>query len=176
MRYPWRTLLRCVGAVLFIGLYLGLTAFFQLAELDGDTLDTPFAYFWTWDMFPNHDCFSVRSTAIGRTASGRFVTIFPGPKQRFRWGAGSELTRTERRPESGERLIQSILAERKDADAADPIVHAYLLEKYWPVRFNTPEPLYEQLLGQPRPRRRYWRVVREFDVSDSRLLTPGARS
>ena len=47
------------------------------------------------------------------------------------------------------------------------IVQVYVIEKYWPLRFNFPNELYESLYGQPRPDRQYWRVIREFDVPES---------
>jgi len=174
VKWPGKTLVRRFGPVLVIGLYLGLTGYFLLFQILGVPVESPVGYFWTWDMFPTHECFSVRSVAIGRTATGKFVKIFPGPAQRYRWGAGGGLTRTERNPDAGERLIQKTLTLRADADASDPIVYAYLMEQYWPVRFNYPDKLYDSLYDRPHPNRRYWRIVREFDVSNSRLVSPGA--
>lgn len=162
--------------MLLIGSYLGVTVFFQYFRIVGDAVQTPLAYFWTWDMFPNYDCFSVRSVGVARTASGRYVRLFPGPTERFRWGAADALSRTDRYPEAGARLIRNIIARRGDADSTDRIVHAYLIEQYWPVSFNYPPPIFESLYDRPRPERRYWRVLREWDVSDSRIVDPGAGS
>jgi hypothetical protein len=46
----------------------------------------------------------------------------------------------------------------------DPIAYVFLVEKYWPVRFNLPDTLYEAKYGEPNPHRVAYRILDEGTV------------
>jgi hypothetical protein len=158
---------------LFIVVYLGVLLGFLGLYAWGDAYSHPVAYFWTWDMFPGYECFSFRRTAVGKTASGRYVELLPGPMQKFHWGVRRDLTRVEllRTRAALRPAVTDVLRRTAAAYADDPVRHVYLLEQYWPARFNYTDRAYERLYGEPKPRRRYWKVFEEYDVPAS---TPDA--
>lgn len=144
----------------------------------------PIAYFFTWDMFPGYGCYSQRRMAIGQTAGGEYVKLYPAFQQQFRRGvqrrpvlpAGTD----DRDPggyaradldRSGLRFRQLVDHElRRVAPTlqADPVVRVYLLEVYWAKRLNLPEDLSEAVDRERQHTGRYWRVVEEYEASDAR--------
>ncbi len=54
--------------------------------------------------------------------------------------------------------------ESRSQRANDPIVRVYLLEAYWPTRFNLTDDLYRAAYSSDNPRRRYWRLIDEGKV------------
>jgi hypothetical protein len=152
---------------LFIAVYLAAMAGFTYFNVLGEPVGYPFGYFWTWDMFPNYTYTSYRRFAVGRTAAGKYVDLLGGAAQQFRGGTHHDLTRVDLERAGGEfrRAVEKLLARGAAAHRQDPIVHVYLLEQSWPDRYNYSPPLYRELYGADRPRRRNWRVVQDFPVA-----------
>ena len=157
---------RRLAGVFIVG-YLTISVGFLGLQVLGDVSLHSIAYFWTWDMFPDYACLSTRRLAVGRTHRGQYVAVFPGPGQQFRWGLHQDFSRVEldRLPGTNRRVIEETLRRTAAAHAADPIETVTVIEQYWPARFNYPPALYETLYGQPRPDRRYWRVVEQLNDS-----------
>ncbi len=164
--------LRRAAAVFCIGLYLLANVFFLVRNSVGATGPDPWAYFFTWDMYPFYRTTSSRPLAFGRTKNGTCVELLPSPLQEFRWGLDGTATRTDM--DRGFRYtsstIRKVLRSSKHADH-NPIVHVYVIEEYWPARFNLPDDVYSRTIdwpprsaGQSNPRRKYWKVLEEFDV------------
>ena len=163
-------------ARLAIALYLTALAGFLLQSALGDAGLYPVSYFFTLDSFPSYYTESLRRVAVGRTASGRFVELHPSPFQQYRGGVHGELTRVdlERRGLFYRAAVEQALQRcRRDAD--DPVQQLTLLEQFWPAKFNYPDELYKSWWGSPKPDRRSWRLVDEFDVVDGRLRDRPAR-
>ena len=148
-----------------IACYLATLGTFFTWHAAGDWGVHPVAYFFTWDMFPSFYTESLRRLAVGRTADGRFVQVYPGPFDRYRGGVGNDLPRGDLdRSGNSFRLLATKTVDRtRDAHRDDPIVHVYLLERCWPEKFNLPADLYESWWGGPRPDRSCWRLREEFD-------------
>ena len=146
--------------------YLAVLAGFLLQGALGDSRFFPVSYFFTWDMFPSHNSQSFRRIAVGEMASGRYVQLYPSPREQFRRGAHGDLSRLDldKRALFYRPVIEQTLSEYADRERDDPVRHVYLLEKYWPVKFNYPADLYEAWSGTPRPDRVSWRLVGEFDA------------
>ncbi|HEY2250216.1 MAG TPA: hypothetical protein VGH74_04105 [Planctomycetaceae bacterium] len=165
-----------VLASLAIALYLAAHAGFLLQSALGDSGLFPVSYFFTWDMFPSYYTESSRRVAVGRTAAGRYFTLHPSRFQQYRGGVHGDLTRVEleRRgvfyPAAVEQMLQ-----RSRLDPDDPLQEVWLFEQYWPAKFNYPDDLYESWWGSPKPDRRSWRLVGEFDIIDGRLQDKSAR-
>lgn len=176
------TVLR-MGAVVFLTAYVAATGWFLARNMSGDPGTSPPAYFFTWDMFPSYVSESTRKLAVARTEGGVYRQLVPGPRDQFRWGQTDRATRFDLDrgghfwQEAAERALERSAGRHRD----DPIVYVYLIEEYWPVRFNLSEELYESEYGEPKPARRYWRVVDQFAVdgaerlptSDSPLMAAG---
>ena len=179
--------LRRLAAKLLIAAYLGSSVWFLLGYALGDRGFVPLSYFWTWDMYPYYFCESYRWKAVGRTNSGAYLQLLPGPGQKFRWGVHGDLPRTDLDGsgaifnKQGRNFLRDAaeksLELTRQAHADDPIVHVYLLKQFWPVRFNYPEETYARLYdwlpdqlpqesvpGSPTGRPVAWKVIREFDV------------
>lgn len=159
------TVLRA-AAVAFAAIYLATTGWHFARNLVGDPSTAPAAYFFTWDMFPSYVSESTRKLAVARTKSGNYWQIVPGAEDRFRWGQNGQATRVDL-----DRLgnFWRVAAERALVRTAgrhrdDPFVRVYLIEEYWPVRFNLTDELYELKYDEPKPDRHYWRIIDEFAV------------
>ena len=150
----------------FVLAYLGAGGFFFYSHLIGDTGRFASGYFWTWDMFPNYPSFSSRRTALGQTKSGRYVEVFPTSKVRYRRGGHRDLTRFDfpRNDASLRLVVAETLKLQEPQEASDPVTYVFLIEKTWPVRFNLPDDLYEEVYREPNPRRHAWRIVDEGAV------------
>ena len=172
-RSPAATSLRTLSVLVIVG-YVWLTGYFLVRQVLGDTSAGPVAYFFTWDMFPNYPTESSRRLAVGVTARGGYVRLFPNPHHRFRWGVKGDLTRLDlnRRLRHFRRAAQDAAGSYQPADPNDRLVRLYLVERYWPVTFNLPEELYrkqkagfvEESTGG-KPQRSYWRILETADVS-----------
>ena len=156
-----------VASRLAVLAYLAVLGGFLLQSALGDSRYYPAAYFFTWDMFPSHSSQSFRRVALGETASGRYRRLYPSPREQFHRGAHSDLTRLDldRRLVFYRSAVEQTLREYAERQRDDPVKHVYLLEKYWPAKFNYPADLYESWSGIPRPDRAAWRLVSEFDVN-----------
>ena len=168
---------------LVIAVSIGINACYLARNIMGDVSSDPLAYFFTWDMFPGYGCTSQRRMALGRTASGGYVQLYPAFGQQFRRGvqrlpvlpgvadggdpggyARADLDR------SGLRFRQLVDHELRRAAAqlqSDPVEHVYSLEVYWAKRLNLPGDLYESRSGSPKREERYWRVVDDYEVDDA---------
>lgn len=148
-----------------IAAYLAMTGQFMARQAVGDLDDGIPGYFFTWDMFPWHYVESSRRVAIGQTLSGRYVQIVPSGLQQFRGGVNGDLTRADLDRQGGffRPMVERTLTNAAASDGADAVRHVWLVEQYWPARFNLPPDLYAAWAGTPRPERRYWRVRDEFD-------------
>jgi hypothetical protein len=146
--------------------YLATLGGFLLQSALGDSRFFPVSYFFTWDMFPSHNSQSFRRIALGETESGRSLQIYPSPREQFRRGAYGDLSRLDldKRALFYRPVVEQTLSEYAERERDDPVRHVYLLEKYWPVKFNYPADLYETRSGTPRPERVSWRLVGEFDT------------
>lgn len=154
-------------AALFIVAYLAATLFVLGLNILGDMGRHPLTYFFTWDMFPGHYTESTHRVALGRTASGRYVQLIPGPWQQFHEGVHGDLTRADM-DRSGiffEAIARQVLRLTAEEFAADPIVHVDLLEQYWAMKHNLPvDPAAEPEF--PPTSHRYWRRLKEFDLPE----------
>lgn len=150
----------------FLVAYLSAGGWYLYRHLLGDTSQSAYGYFWTWDMFPNYPSFSARRFALGQTRSGRFVRVFPTEQIRFRRGAQRNLTRFDL--PRNDSILRTAVAEtfqsRPPEQMDDPITYVFLVEKYWPVRFNLPDDLYQEAYGEENPQRHSWRILDEGRV------------
>ncbi len=146
--------------------YLATLGGFLLQSALGDSRFFPASYFFTWDMFPSHNSQSFRRIAVGETETGRFLQLYPSPREQFRRGARGDLSRLDldKRAIFYRPVVEQTLTEYADREGDDPVRHVYLLEKFWPVKFNYPANLYEAWMGTPRPDRVAWRLVGEFNA------------
>lgn len=143
--------------------YLAAGGFYFYRHLLGDTSQSAFGYFWTWDMFPNYPSFSARRLALGQTRGGRFVQVFPTEQVRFRRGGHRDLTRFDlpRNDAALRTAVAETLETYPPEQMDDPITYVFLIENYWPVRFNLPDDLYQQVYDEENPRRQAWRIIDE---------------
>ncbi|MCA9070185.1 MAG: hypothetical protein KDA84_14730 [Planctomycetaceae bacterium] len=160
------TWLRCSLVWCFVLIYLATGALYCYRHLLGDTTQSAFGYFWTWDMFPNYPSFSARRFALGQTRSGRFVRVFPTEQVRFRRGGNGNFTRFDLpRKDAALRIaVANTLELYPPETARDPITYVFLVEEYWPVRFNLPDDLYQDAYGDENPNRHSWRILDEGRV------------
>jgi hypothetical protein len=168
LRSPFRTWLRRLPALLVIAAYLGASGWYFYRHALGDAAAEPAAYLFTWDMFPNYPSWSARRIAVAQTRSGRYLRILPSRGQQFRRGRDGEHSRFDlpRSDAAFQQAVDRTLRTHWPIDPADPVVYVFLLEQYWPVRFNLPDDLYESVYGEPNPRRRSWRIIAESPVSE----------
>ncbi len=175
--------LRRLAAVALMIAYLSTTAFFLYRHALGDPLTHPIVYFWTWDMFPNYPTESHRRMIIGQTGDGRHVQLFPNRRHRFRWGVHGNVTRLDLTGQhvffrdtalDAIRLHEAACLDNPDLE----IQRVYLVEQYWPVRYNFPDDLvsdlYEDESGGSYSTassspvetsiHKYWRVIEQADV------------
>ncbi len=162
-------------AGVFIAIYAGSMGLFFAFYALGDVPQHPIAYFFTWDMFPGFFTESSRRIAVGKTQSGRYLQLLPGAYQQYRGGVNAALTHLDLEREGAVFRAAANRALELAADSCrqDPIVHVYLLERYWPDKFNYPAAQYEAWFGTAKPKRHSWRLRDEFDVS---LAPPDAPS
>jgi hypothetical protein len=156
-----------VASRLAVFAYLAILGGFLLQGALGDSAFFPARYFFTWDMFPSHNSQSFRRLAVGETAAGQYVQLYPSPREQFHGGAHGDLARLDLdgRAFFYRAVVEQTLKEYAEREGDDPVTHVYLLEKYWPAKFNYPRGLYEVWSGTPRPDRAAWRLVGEFDAS-----------
>jgi hypothetical protein len=136
--------------------YLLTTVFFLGRHVLGDSASHRVAYFWTWDMFPGYTSTATRRVAIGETTGGQFVQLYPSAAQQFHWGVGGDMTRLDMLPSvEGERAaawflaaVQETLERTTTTTTDDPIARIYLVEEYWPLRYNLSDDLYEDVYGE----------------------------
>jgi hypothetical protein len=153
---------------MFILAYLGAGLFFLYGHVLGDTSRFALGYFWTWDMFPNYPSFSARRFALGQTQSGQYVLVFPTDQVRHRRGGHGDLTRFDLPRNDGalRKAVSDHLQAHPPQAMEDPITYVFLVEKYWPVRFNLPDELYEPKYGEPNPHRVAYRILDEGSVDE----------
>jgi hypothetical protein len=178
LRSSSKTWLRRLPALAVIAAYLGASGWYFYRHALGDTAAEPAAYLFTWDMFPNYPSWSARRIAVAQTQGGRYLRIFPSRGQQFRLRRDRSHSRFDlpRSDAALQRAVDETLRSHWPIDADDPVVYVFLLEHYWPARFNLPDDLYESAYGEPNPRRRYWRVIAESAVTDggrTRWTGPG---
>ena len=171
-----RLCIRRALAALAISLYLAALGGFLLQSALGDSGFFPVSYFFTWDMFPSYYTESSRRVAIGRTASGRYIELHPSPFQQYRGGVYGDLTHVdlERRGLFYRAAVEQTL-QRSRRDAQDLVQQVWLFERFWPVKYNYPDDLYESWSASRKPDRRCWRLVGEFEVVDGQLDETSAR-
>jgi hypothetical protein len=178
--------------------YLLTTVYFFGRHVLGDSLSHRVAYFWTWDMFPGYTSTATRHVAIGETADGEFVQLYPSESQQFRWGIDGDMTRIDMLPSvEGEisaswflAAVKSTLERTRTATDDDPITRIYLAEEYWPLRYNLSDDLYDDVYGETlmeavvdlaqtnqaldnspltnRTHPTHWRVLLDVDVARTR--------
>jgi hypothetical protein len=155
-----------VGSRVAVFAYLAVLIGFLLQGALGDSRFFPVSYFFTWDMFPSHNSQAFRRIAVGETESGRYVQLYPSPREQFRRGAYRDLSRLDldKRALFYRPVVEQTLSEYAERERDDPVRHVYLLEKFWPVKFNYPANLYEAWSGTARPDRVAWRLVGEFEA------------
>lgn len=167
MSHPLR---RC-GPWLVIGSYVGVSVIFLALHVLGDTRRYAVGYYFTWDMFPYFYCESTRTLAVGRTASGQFLELVPGPSERFRGGVQGDLNRADLDREGTffRRLAERAARRVNERESFDPVVHVYLFENFWPAKFNLTDNLYQRWAAEEKPSVwQHWRLRGEFDVPAER--------
>jgi len=168
----WKWWGRRIVIALFCVGYLGVTGYFAGRHLLGDSLSHELAYFFTWDMFPGYATESSRRKVVGLTRDDRFVQVLPARWHRYRTGINGAVSRIDidKQPENLTPTLQRLVSEYNRRHPEAPIEHAVIVEEYWPHRFNLPDDLYEDVYGEPNPRRRYWRIVGELIIGpDGRI-------
>jgi hypothetical protein len=65
------------------------------------------------------------------------------------------------------KAVAEHFAAHPPAGRDDPISYVFLVEKYWPVRFNLPDDLYESEFGEANPHRVAYRILDEGPVDPS---------
>ena len=150
----------------FIIAYLTAGTYFLFGHLIGDTGRFAAGYFWTWDMFPNYPSFSARRFALGQTQRGQYVLVFPTDQVRHRRGGHGDLSRFDLPRNDGALRIavSKELETHPPQGFEDPITYVFLVEKYWPTRFNLPDELYQSEFGEPNPHRVAYRILDEGPV------------
>jgi hypothetical protein len=176
-RRPFFASAKRLASVVAAGVYLAALAGFLVQSVVGDTALFPLSYFFKWDMFPSHNTRSLRRVAVGLTAAGKFVELHPSPFEQYRGGVHADLARIELdgRGYFFRSTVEQIVSLTNASRPADPVMHVYLFEKSWPAKFNIPPDLYETWSGTPKPDRAAWRLVVEFDVTESGLPSAPAR-
>ncbi len=162
-------LLRRLLVLAFVSCYLGAGIFFLYSHLIGDGARSAVGYLWTWDMFPNYPSFSARRLALGQTESGRYVRVFPTSNVKYRRGGHRDMTRFDlpRNDAALRTAVEETLQSRAGEETSDPVAYVFLIEKYWPVRFNLPEELYQYQYGELNPHRHSWRILDEGPVAEA---------
>ena len=162
---------RNVPALVFITLYLASIAWYFIGHVQGDPGRSAFAYFWTWDMYPHYEAESVRRIVVGRTESGDFVQLLPAGRDRFRWGNQGQATRydLDRRADHRNALVETAVSRYAETAPYGALRDVFVIDRYWPVRFNLTDGLYESTYGEANPHREYFRVVEEAQAAEGRL-------
>lgn len=146
-----------LAVVFLIATYLAASAYHLGRHALGDPYSHFTAYFWTWDMFPGFNCYSERRLALVETTDGRYLQVFPTPRQRYRGGVQGHLTRADlERSGACWRHVARRETARFAAEHPGQMRQAWLVEEYWPVRFNLSDARYERVYGEANPRRRYY--------------------
>lgn len=144
------------------------------------------SYFWTWDMYPGYSTASVHREIIGEAADGSYLRLYPSTRDRFRWGMHGETHRldfyqTAQADLYARELVEERLRERNDETGDGTLRRIYVVERYWPVRYNLPDELYDEiyvpltasgepLSREPDTRRRWWRVIAEAKINEENRL------
>ncbi|WP_166820368.1 hypothetical protein [Thalassoroseus pseudoceratinae] len=148
--------------------YLGMSLWFLGRHAVGDSASGPVPYLFTWDMFPNYPSWSARRIALVETQSGQYFQILPSRRQQYRRGSEKTHSRLDlpRNDDALRQAAEVALADFRSSSASsdDPPTYVFLLEQFWPVRFNLPDDLYEAAYGTENPRRKSWRIVDESAV------------
>ena len=158
---------------LLIIVWIGAAVYFFGLHVLGDTGRHAFGYFWTWDMYPGYATVSSRRIVLAQTDGGQWLRLLPDRRQRFRLYAETG----DHRDDGGipvpagpsrfdlnpqlrwiELAVEQAL-DRRASGSDDRVSELYVVDRYWPVRFNLPDELHRRAYGQPNPRRRYWRVA-----------------
>ncbi len=149
-------------------LYATVTLWFFGRHAVGDAVGGPVAYLFTWDMFPNYPAWSARRVALVETESGRYFQILPTRHEQFRRGSQRTHSRLDlpRNDNALRQAAEVALTEFRGLPIAvdDPPSYVFLIEQFWPVRFNLPDDLYEAAYNTENPRRKSWRIVDESAV------------
>ena len=150
-------------AMIFLLASIGAGLFFLYSQVLGDTERFTISYFWTWDMFPNYPSFSARRLALGQTKSGKYVKLFPTSAIKYRRGGHRDYTRFDlpRSDAALRKAVEETLAAHPPTQMNDPVSYVFLIEKYWPTRFNLPDDLYLKAYGKENPHRHAWRILDE---------------
>lgn len=158
---------RKLPALTFLILYTATIAWYFVRHVEGDPGRSAFAYFWTWDMYPHYEAESVRRLVLGRTERGTYVQLLPTPRDRFRWGNHDQATRydLDRRELHLKTTTAAAVNRYGVAPSHGSLREVLVIDRYWPVRFNLADDLYRETYGKANPRREYFRVVAEADVS-----------
>lgn len=153
----------------FVLSYIAAVLFFFYCHLLGQTRGMPWGYFWTWDMFPNYASFSARRMALGETEAGRYVKVFPTNKMHFRRGGSGDLTRFDlpRNDVALRFAVEKTLAANAREQNPDRVRYVFLVEEYWPVKFNLPNDLYEKAFGEENPNRHSFRILDEGPIGET---------
>ncbi|MFQ5731225.1 MAG: hypothetical protein ACE5KM_04625 [Planctomycetaceae bacterium] len=160
-----------VAVVLLCLAYVSVTAYFGVRHVLGDVPDLteePAGYFFTWNMFPGYSTTTSQISVVGQAGERRFVKLLPATSHRYRFGVGNAATRMDmdRRRSNIEPTLQRLL-KRYDAEHPDePIETVFVVETYWPSRFNLPDDLYREVYGETNPHRKYVRS-RNYAVNKS---------
>jgi hypothetical protein len=162
----WLLWIRRGLVVGFILAYLGAGLFFFYGQVLGDTGRFALGYLWTWDMFPNYPSYSTRRFALGQTRSGEYLMVFPSAKVRHRRGGHGDISRFDlpRNDAALRKAVSDHFQAHPPEAMEDPGSYVFLVERYWPVKFNLPDELYEARYGEPNPRRAAYRILDEGSI------------
>ncbi len=149
-------------------LYFVVTVWFLGRHAVGDSVGGPLAYLFTWDMFPNYPAWSARRVALVETESGQYFQILPSRHEQYRRGSQRTHSRLDlpRNDDAFRQAAEVALNDFRKSQAAtdNPPTYVFLLEQFWPVRFNLPDDLYQAAYETENPRRKSWRIVDESAV------------
>ncbi len=127
----------------FAVVYIGWMGWSLLDFSTGDRPTLGGNYFSTWDMFPGYETWAHRTFAVGKTADGQAVQLFPGPRERFSTRPGG-ITRLDFFPSYSfshatplfQTAIQRQLELFRRVHPEVAIEQVVVVEQFWPSRSN----------------------------------------
>ncbi len=156
----------------FIVLYLCALSYGIFSHaLSFKTGSHPAMYFVVWDMFCGWSAYSHRLHVVGEGESGRYYELAPGP-----WGEVQPFGDLERRHYDVRGLVAGRLAANTlDKTSHEPITRMFVVEEWWPKKYNLPENVWALRFDDPKPLPeqipRYYKIRHILDSDGTMLKT-----